>query len=626
MSNEQRWVLFFLIFITGFFFFSSRSAERARERRAAWEAEQAAAQEMAGPQDEPDAIAAPAPPDGAIDSPASTETPADSGQTAGARFPGSPLDAPRVNVTTDYMEVSLSTKGAVPVSWEILPSDWVAAVENTDTGTTGVASLIPVLRDPGDHEFPLQLEGYTAEEFNNVLFEVEREDRGDATVLRFTSPPLGGVQVTKTYTIPKDSYMVGLRVEVANGESRTRLGRPSEGWGLGWQGGFMQPEEENRLTGQVRAVASVNNDLREKRLDLNDPPVEYTKDVAWAGLERKYFAALLVPSPENAAERLKMEVRERDIASEYRQKGVAAPMTVVLTHEAIDLEPGQRVALDYSVFAGPKSHDLLMEADVPMIAAGIDLERLTFSQVPLGQNWIRPIALGLLEALKWFHNLVGNWGLAIIVLVLVVKIVLYPLSHWAIKNQAKTMAEQQRIRPELDEINRKYKNDPQKKSQEMMRLYREHNINPLGAVRGCFPMLLQMPIFFGLYILLEGAVELRGQSFLWIDDLAQPDRLIPFGFAIPLLGWTAFNILPLLMAGSQYFVSRLMSANISDPMQRQVMVMMPLVFVIFLYNLPSGLMLYWVVQNIWQIGHTILTKRAVEAHSGPPPSAAAAPA
>jgi YidC/Oxa1 family membrane protein insertase len=189
------------------------------------------------------------------------------------------------------------------------------------------------------------------------------------------------------------------------------------------------------------------------------------------------------------------------------------------------------------------------------------------------------------------------------------------LSHWAIKAQAKTMAEQQRVKPLLDKLNEKYKDDPSKKSQEMMKLYREHGINPLGAMRGCFPMLLQMPIFFALYALLAQAVEIRGQSFWWIQDLAQPDRLIPFGgFVLPIVGWTALNILPILMAVTQYFTSKLMTSNVSDPTQRQIMALMPIFFVFILYNMPAGLMLYWTVQNIWQIGHTVLTKRYVAMH------------
>ena len=118
-------------------------------------------------------------------------------------------------------------------------------------------------------------------------------------------------------------------------------------------------------------------------------------------------------------------------------------------------------------------------------------------------------------------------------------------------------------------------------------------------------------------------MELRGQSFLWIHDLSEPDRLIYFGFNLPLVGWDGFNILPLFMAGTQYITSRMMMANVTDETQRQVMTIMPIMFVFFLYGMPAGLMLYWTIQNVWQIGHTALTKRYVTLHTKAAEAAAA---
>jgi YidC/Oxa1 family membrane protein insertase len=539
--------------------------------------------------------------------------------------------APIVVVETGLATVHLSTLGAVPISWKLQPTERLAAVRDHDSGTTYVVNLVPQVRHTPDREYPLQLSGRTVDQFNRVLYSVERrESEGGAIEVRFTSPAIEDVVVVKTYRFERDSYAVGLEVEVRNGAYRTRLGDAEDGWGLGWQGGFMQPAAARLgFWDEMFAAVSIGDRVRLRKMGVGDDPQRYSREIGWAGQEKKYFAALLVPSPENPPDAVTVAVRRRNLTPEYDLKGVAAPMSVTLHHPAVILGPEESARLNYTLVAAPKSYDLLvgLSQTVPMPAGAMPLSSVVFGKMIWGQDWLRPICLLLLRALKGFESLVHNWGLAIILLVLVVKILLYPLSHWAIKAQARTMAEQMRIKPLLDKITEKYRDDPQKKSQEMMKLYREHGINPLGALRGCFPMLLQMPIFFALYILLAQAVELRGQGFLWIVDLAEPDRLIPFGgFRVPLLGWDAFNILPLLMALTQYYTSKLMTANVSDPMQRQIMVMMPIVFVFILYNMPSGLMLYWTVQNIWQIGHTVLTKRYVALHDTPSGGAPAASA
>ncbi|MCB2156966.1 membrane protein insertase YidC [bacterium] len=620
---ERRWILFFIISFMVIFLFSLRNAQKMAERKQA-EEERAGQTELVTDDQTSDLLSGD---DATSETVTALSEPPEIRQAQESTEPDVTTQtvdaAPTVTVQTGLDRITFSRLGAVPISWQILPSEYVSPVIDEDTGTTTVIELIPQVTNREIRGLPLGLEGYTADRFNKVVFDAHERTATDGTkILKFTSPPIDDVRVVKTYTFPPGDYVSHLTIEVINGASRTRLGRANEGWGIGWQGGFMQPESLSRLTGQVAAAAAIGTDLKVKKLKDGDDPIRYDTEVAWAGMERKYFTALLIPGPENPPSSVEMMVRQRDMTSEYLAKGVAAPMSVILGHPAVELQPDEHVSLEYSLLVGPKDYYLLKSLDVPMIEGALPASTVAFGQMPMGMNWIRPISLFLLNALRFFENLVHNWGWAIIVLVLIVKIILYPLSHWAIKNQARTMAEQAKIKPHLDALNKKYKDDPSKRSQEMMKLYREHNINPLGAVRGCFPMLLQMPIFFGLYVLLDQAVELRGQSFLWIADLSQPDRLVNFGGALPILGWTSLNILPFLMAGTQFLTSRLMSTNISDPMQRNMMVMMPVVFMIFLYNLPSGLMLYWTVQNIWQIGHTVLTKRYVAMHDTSPPGGA----
>lgn len=523
-------------------------------------------------------------------------------------------DVEPIVVNTPLIHLEISPVGGVPVKWEILPSEFVAAVKDYKTGEVTKIDLIPQVSNAETRFVPLGFEGNRLETFNDVVFEPTLTEAGNVITLELVSPVIEDLQVTRKYTINKDSYVSKLDVSIAAVNSRTKIGSPSEGWGLGWQGGFLQPDAHLRVGGYIYSAASVGEDLRLKSVDVEDAPIVYENKVAWAGQEKKYFAAIIIPAPENPIKAVEFSARRRDKTKEYEQSGVQDPMSVVLYHEDQTLEPGETISRSFSLFVGPKDYHLLKKLEIPMLAGGRTLDHLSMAQMPLGINSIRPISVGLLELLRFFESYVKNWGLAIIFLVLAVKITLYPLSHWAIINQAKTMAEQTRIRPMLDEINKKYKNDAQKRTQETMALFREHKINPLGALRGCFPLLIQMPIFFGLYVTLDQSIEIRGQSFLWITDLASPDRLLPFGFTIPLLGWEALNILPFLMAGTQFITSKMMSSTITDETQKQVMMLMPFMFIFILYQMPAGLMLYWTVQNIWQIGHTYLTKRYVAKH------------
>jgi YidC/Oxa1 family membrane protein insertase len=201
--------------------------------------------------------------------------------------------------------------------------------------------------------------------------------------------------------------------------------------------------------------------------------------------------------------------------------------------------------------------------------------------------------------------MVGNWGVAIILLTIMVRLVAFPLVTKGMKAQAKMMAEQARLKPLMDKINENYKNDPARKQQEIMKMYKEHGVNPFGMFKGCLWLIIQMPIFIALYLLLAQAIELRGAHFLWIQDLSAPDRLFKFGLSLPFIG-SEFNLLPILMSLSQMLASKFSPQSPSaDPQQAQMQKMMiyfmPLFMLFIFYGMPSGLVLYWLISNIWQI-------------------------
>ena len=200
--------------------------------------------------------------------------------------------------------------------------------------------------------------------------------------------------------------------------------------------------------------------------------------------------------------------------------------------------------------------------------------------------------------------MVGNWGVSIIFLTFTVRLLTFPLVHKGLKAQAKTQVEMQKLKPLMDKINEKHKDDPRKKQQEVMSLYREHGVNPLGALKGCGWMLIQMPIFFALYKLLYQSIDLRGASWWFVQDLSQPDRLFMLPGNLPLVG-DAFNILPLFVAATQMVTSKFTMQTPTDPQQAQMQKMMiyfmPVMILVLTYSFPSGLMLYWMVSNLWQV-------------------------
>jgi YidC/Oxa1 family membrane protein insertase len=223
-------------------------------------------------------------------------------------------------------------------------------------------------------------------------------------------------------------------------------------------------------------------------------------------------------------------------------------------------------------------------------------------------------------------------------LTVLVKLIVFPLVHRSIKIQAKSSAEMKRIKPHLEAINEKYKEDPQEKQRQTWKVYQEHGINPLGAMRSCLPILPQIPIFIGLYRIANDTIDLQGAKFLWINDLSQADHLVHLGGHIPLIG-SYFNILPILVAVTQMLSSKIAIArtihNITDPnqiqMQKMMVYLIPVMVMVTMYHFPAGLMLYWMASNIWQIGQTLITNKILdreeEKHlkAGPPPRKAKKP-
>jgi YidC/Oxa1 family membrane protein insertase len=589
---EKRWILFILVvFLITLFY--SMLGRRPEETKAP---EGQAVEQQAEVKEEPQAGETPAPPP-RQEIIRVVEEPSEADFHAAQQIP----------VTTDFYHIVFTTLGARPISWEVIDPTYVST---TDNGTSAPIELVPQVENPAAREYPLEVDfrefnAGSFSDFNQMIFQYERSaDSQGNTVLIFTSPILEGIRLKKAITIPEHGYLCDLRVTVENTtDARYRFDYDGKGLSISWGAGVgsiqsPQPGEQRYIKPIYKAKGKKPGD----RMPRKDKPFEYSGAVEWAGLQTRFFLAAIVPvsDPSNA---LRSQIKYRNISEEYTnpENKLAAPVSIELFQDQFTLEPGETREYEYKVFVGPKEYNILNAADY-------DLSKVLFYT---SFRWMRAVCIALLKILKYLDLLLHNYGLAIIALTFMARIVMHPLTHKGMKLQAKTMAEQQKIKPYLDEIMKKYKDNPQKRNQETMKLYKEHGINPFGMLRGCFPMLLQTPIFFALYRLLSQAIDLRQQGFLWIKDLSGPDALVKFDFNIPFLG-PYLNILPIIMGASQYLVSRFSTTNIKDPTQRQMLIMMPLFFTFILYNLPSGLVLYWLVSNMWQTAHQLIANKLIK--------------
>ena len=214
----------------------------------------------------------------------------------------------------------------------------------------------------------------------------------------------------------------------------------------------------------------------------------------------------------------------------------------------------------FSLYIGPNNRDTLKN---------IEAEGL------INYGFFSNIALLLLSALKLFYTFTNNWGISIIILTIVIKLLLHPLTI----KQTKSMAEMQKIQPIINNLRERFKNDPQRLNAEIMKVYKEHNVNPFG---GCLPVLIQLPILFALFTVLRVSIELKGESFLWLKDLATPDSTM---------------ILPILVAVTMYFQQKTMP-KATDPQQQSMMMFMPILMFIFARALASGVVLYWFISTL----------------------------
>jgi YidC/Oxa1 family membrane protein insertase len=372
-----------------------------------------------------------------------------------------------------------------------------------------------------------------------------------------------GVVVEKTYTFSPDSYLIGLDITIKNGSAQTIQDKLFVAL-------TSTLPNDARMYGFEGPSALIDKDLEEVKIKNIEDQNTYPGNVKWVALQDRYFMMSIIPEEVGEAS-MRLYLKGDDlIEAQY-----ALPDSVI--------GPGTQHTYKYSLFFGPKSMQILGTVGHSLNKA------LDFGMFDI-------LAKPCVWLMNKLYSVIPNYGIAIIVLTIMIKGVLWPLGS----KSYKSMSEMKKIQPLMKEIREKHKNDKKKMNEEVMSLYRTYKINPLG---GCLPMVVQLPVFFALYRMLYQAIELRhAPFFLWIDDLSAPDRLFRFDISsIPFMEPPyGIPVLTIIM-GATMLLQQKMSPPMGDPTQAKMMMFMPLIFTVIFINFSAGLVLYWLVNNVLSI-------------------------
>ena len=478
-------------------------------------------------------------------------------QPAAAPSPSAPpapaLDLPaaksarEVKVETDNYIAVFTTAGARLKSFKLKKYRSSADAESPPFEVVTAAPGVPL---PLGVRWP----GAAPHDDGGLLYAVRAGDlklSGNAQeTLLFQGRTANGLTVTKAFTFTGSTYLIGLDVSVKTAE-----------------GGVLSPEilitdKSDHSVPNLDAkfeglIALIDNKIKREAPPEANKGHEFSGNISWAGFGQTYFLFALLPET-GANHKLS-----------FHQTGAA--ITAALGGSAPDSR--------YMLFIGPKDLDVLK-------SVGKELEK------SIDFGWFSIISIPLLYVLHFSHRFTASYGLDIILLTVLIKLLMAPLTHKSFVS----MKQMQKLQPQMEKLKERYAADKEKLNKEIMELYRRNGVNPLG---GCLPMVLQFPVFIGLYNALSTPLELRHAPFMWIKDLSRPDwQSLPFTLGDWHLG---VPILTLLM-GASMFVQQWMTPSAGDPNQRKMMMLMPLMFTFMFVSFPAGLTVYWLVNNILSIG------------------------
>jgi YidC/Oxa1 family membrane protein insertase len=498
--------------------------------------------------------------------------PVDSAAAQGSTFEvaAQPEPVRTIRVETERYVAEFSTRGAGLIRHELkgLKSYYGETVVLVKDGAGNLAS-----------EFNLNGRAVDTGEF---VFASEAPDlltlaAGEEMELVFTYTGRDGGRLITRYLLRGSSYRMDADIRL---EAMTEPLR-HHSWGLHWQSGLelteSSPMQDNMYT---EALALVGSEMEGFRLGRKEAEASDTRKgtVHWAATRNKYFELALVP--------LDVKADEVTFTGKQLNAGDAAAHGSYALSFELPLNANQSLGSRFALYIGPLQKHAMADMDPSLQQSIMTKTSLGF----MGFMWplIKPFAALVLWVFTKIHLFVSNYGVIILIFSVLVKLTVWPLTA----KSHRSMKEMQSIRPHQEELKKKYAKNPQKLQEETMKLYRDHKVNPFG---GCLPNLLQMPLLFSMYFVFRGAFELRGASFVWwITDLSLPDSIFQLPFTLPLYG-NQVSLLAIVFAFTNYVM---MKMSMTDPNQKAMMYVMP-VMMLFIFNqLPSGLTLYYTLFNV----------------------------
>ncbi|MBX9793438.1 MAG: membrane protein insertase YidC [Burkholderiaceae bacterium] len=488
----------------------------------------------------------------------------------GAAAAAVPLQSQKVEITTDRVKATIDTLGGSVVHLELLQqADHIDRNKNVvlfdESPNRLYKAQTGLIAAQGGAALPNHLTV-----FNLLPGDLALKDGQDHLDVKLESPEVGGVKLIKTYTFQRGSYVVAVKHEVVN--TSTAPVTPQVYYQFVRDGNAPAGESSFYFTFTGPAIYTdaakfkkVEFKAIEKRTATDRPDHDTAADNGWVAMVQHYFASAWLLGATSDDKRPR-EFFTRKVDTNQYSVGMIVPLST--------LAPGATQTLDARLFAGPQEEDKLSQ-----LAPGLELVK--------DYGWLTVLSKPLFWLLTQLHKLIGNWGWAIVGLVFLLKIAFYWLNATAYRSMAKMKA----VNPRVMEMRERLKDKPQQMQQEMMRIYREEKVNPLG---GCLPIFVQMPFFIALYWVLLASVEMRNAPWIgWITDLSAKDP---------------YFILPILMTGTSLLQTWL-NPTPADPMQAKMMWIMPLVFSIMFFVFPAGLVLYWLTNNILSIAQQYMINK-----------------
>jgi len=382
----------------------------------------------------------------------------------------------------------------------------------------------------------------------------------ESLIYEWESPQ--GIRIRTEFLFYADKYEIGLSVTVANKSDYviddTLLFNIAH-----------VPQEMRRSYGSFEGMALLLGNKLEEVKESKIQGKQFLDQISWIAYEEPYFMTAIISENDKKATAKGAVLPDGEIRISY----IPSPF---------NLGKNESTIRNFTLYLGPRDLYILKTLNK-------NLEKA------INFGWFDIIAKPLLVALRFFNKYLSNYGLSIILLTILIKILFWPLT----RKSYQSMKEMRKLQPMMAKLREKYKNNKQEMNKQLMGLYKTYKINPMG---GCLPMLVQMPVFFAFYRILPNSIELRHAPFvLWVNDLSAPERLFSFPFTIPLMAPPyGIPILTLLM-GASMFLQQKMTPMTGDPAQAKMMMLLPIVFTFLFINFPSGLVLYWLVNNILSI-------------------------